>query len=633
MAAPVQRQPLRHLRASARAAPLADAEVSLLRVRLFAGVLAGVFVVLLSRLWFLQVLGGDTFRAQAVANRSQSLRTASPRGMIEDSDGHVLVTNSAQFTVFVIPSDLPKNADEKAGVFLRLAQILEMTPNDLQAILKRNKRGTNPVAVAEGVTAHILARIAENRLWLPGVQADVEPVRKYVGKKSMAHLLGYIGQISDDEQTDENRKLGYQNGDFIGKSGIEKQYDYLLNGQAGQTRWEIDAKGRQQRKLGTDAPQPGATLRLSIEGRVQAACEKALNGQKGAAVAIDPRNGRVLALASNPTFDPNLLARRPLKTKVYREQIAPGLFDRATAAQMPPGSTFKIVTSAAGLALDNIGPNTYSFCGGGEMIGNSYKHCHSSHGSVNLTRALEASCDVFFYDAGRRIGPTPLADWCKNFGLGEKSGIDLPGEKAGLIPSPAWKKKYAARFHNPDNRWYPGDTANMAIGQGDVLATPLQMALVAGAIGNGGTVYSPRVLYRAEKADASHKVLYQMKPEVTHKLPLSKTQLFEIAQGMRQVVVGTRGTSHAANLAGIAVAGKSGSAEKRGGQAHGATHAWFVCYAPVQNPTIAICVFLESDGQNLHGGQHAAPIARQMMAAHFKVPDKVVPVGGGTVAD
>ena len=633
MASAPQSQPLRHRRAAARMTPLAEAEVSLLRVRLFAVLLASVFAVLVSRLWFLQVLGGDTFRAQAAANRSQSLRTAAPRGLIEDSDGHVLVTNSAQFTVFVIPSDLPKNKDEKAGVFSRLAQILEVSPEDLQAILKRNKRGTNPVAVAEGVTAHVLARIAENRLWLPGVQADVEPVRRYVGKKSMSHLLGYIGQIADDEQTDENKKLGYQNGDFIGKSGIEKQYDYLLNGQAGQTKWEIDAKGRQQRKLGTDAAQPGATLRLAIEGRVQSACEKALNGQKGAAVAIDPRDGRVLALASNPAFDPNLLARRPLKTKVYNEQVAPGLFDRATAAQMPPGSTFKIVTSAAGLALDKIDSGTYSYCNGGETIGNSYKKCHSSHGGVNLTLALEASCDVFFYDAGRRIQPTALADWAQNFGLGQKSGIDLPGEKAGLIPSPAWKRKYAARFHSENNRWYPGDTANMSIGQGDVLTTPLQMALVAGAIGNGGVVYAPRVLLRAEKADASHKVLYQMKPEVTHKLPLSPNQIGQIAQGMRQVVVGKRGTSHAANLAGIAVAGKSGSAEKSGGHEHGATHAWFVCYAPAQNPTIAICVFLESDGQNLHGGQHAAPIARQMMAAHFRVPDKVAVVGGGTVAD
>lgn len=613
--------------------PLIEAEVSLVRVRVLAGLLFSTFAILLSRLWILQVLNGDTFRAQSASNRSQALRTIAPRGMIEDSEGHVMVTNSAQFTVFVIPSDLPKDADEKAGVFSRLAQILEISPDELQVILTHNRRGTNPVAVAEGVTAHVLARIAENRLWLPGVQADVEPVRRYTGKKSGAHLLGYIGQIGDDEQTGDNKKLGYQPGDFIGKSGIEKQYDYLLNGQAGETRWEVDAKGRQQRKLGTAPAQPGATLRLTIESRVQKECEAALQGKKGAAVAIDPRDGRVLALVSNPAFDPNLLARRPLKTSVYQQEVAPGLFDRATSAQMPPGSIFKIVTSAAGLATDTVGSNTYSYCNGGERIGNRIFHCHGSHGSVGLSRALEASCDVFFYDAGRRMGPDQLAEWAKNFGLGQKSGIDLPGEKSGIIPSPAWKKKMAAKFHNPDNRWYPGNTANMAIGQGDVLTTPLQMALVAAAIGNGGTVYAPRVLLRAEKADATHTILYQMKPEVVHKLPLSPRQIGQVAEGMRQVIVGRGGTSHAANLAGIGVAGKSGSAEKRGGQAHGATHGWFVCYAPLQNPTIAICVFLESDGQNLHGGRDAAPIARQMMAAHFRIPDRVAPIGGGVIVD
>ena len=241
---------------------------------------------------------------------------------------------------------------EKADVLQRLADILEFTPEELKTALTRNGRGTNPVAVADGVSAHVLARIAENRMWLPGVQADVEPVRKYVGKKSAAHLLGYIGQISDDEQTPENKQRGYQLGDFIGKSGVEKQYDYLLNGQAGQTLWEVDAKGRQQRKVGIEPPEPGATLRLSLESRVQKACETALEGRTGAAVAIDPRDGSVLALASNPTFDPNLLAVRPLKPQVYKDLIAPGLFDRATAAQMPPGSTFKIVTAAAGLGLE-----------------------------------------------------------------------------------------------------------------------------------------------------------------------------------------------------------------------------------------------------------------------------------------
>ena len=333
-ASPLQEQVLRQRRA-ARMAPLVEADVSLGRVRAFAVLIVLVFGGLMARLWILQVLNGETARAHGLANRSQALRTTAPRGIIEDSEGKPLVTNSAQFTVFVIPGELPKNKAEKADVLQRLADILEFTPEELKTALTRNGRGTNPVAVADGVSAHVLARIAENRMWLPGVQADVEPVRKYVGKKSAAHLLGYIGQISDDEQTPENKQRGYQLGDFIGKSGVEKQYDYLLNGQAGQTLWEVDAKGRQQRKVGIEPPEPGATLRLSLESRVQKACETALEGRTGAAVAIDPRDGSVLALASNPTFDPNLLAVRPLKPQVYKDLIAPGLFDRQRRRRCP----------------------------------------------------------------------------------------------------------------------------------------------------------------------------------------------------------------------------------------------------------------------------------------------------------
>jgi len=336
-------------------------------------------------------------------------------------------------------------------------------------------------------------------------------------------------------------------------------------------------------------------------------------------------------MASFPAFNPNLLAHRPLKQKVYKEQIEPGLFNRATMAQMPPGSTFKIVTSAAGLASGKVDAGTGFYCGGGLSIGRGFfKHCHSTHGGgVSLNRALAVSCDVYYYHVGERVGPTVLSNWAKKFGMGQTTGIDFPSEKPGLIPSPAWKKEWAPKFGNPDGNWYPGDTANMAIGQGDVLATPLQMAQVAAAIANGGTIWKPRIVLQAVSS-ADKKVVYKMKPEVAHKMNLTPQQIALIAQGMRTVVAGPGGTSHSANLAGVAVAGKSGSAEKRGtGGGRGATHAWFVCYAPMEKPTIAICVFLESQGENLHGGADAAPIARQMMAPYFNVPDQIASGGGG----
>lgn len=625
----------RHRRAASALSvtPLIDPSVTLLRLRVFAVVIGALLALLAARLWYLQVLKGQDFRAKAATNRSRLVRAVAPRGAIEDVKGRVLVTNSAQFTVFVLPSDLPKDDAEEEALYVRLAGILEITPEKLKAIIKRHKIGpSHPIAVAEGVNDTILARISENRLWLPGVSADVEPVRRYPNGMAAAHLLGYIGQITERQYAKpENRAAGYQQGDLMGQSGTEREYDKLLNGIAGGTYYEVDARGRRQRELGVQEPVPGATLRLGLNLDVQKAAEKAMAGRNGAVVALDPRDGRIIAMASFPAFDPNLLAHRPLKQKVYKEQIEPGLFNRATMAEMPPGSTFKIVTSAAGLAAGKIDGGTGFYCGGGLSIGRGFfKHCHSTHGGgVQLNRALAASCDVYYYHVGERVGPTVLSNWAKKFGMGQTTGIDFPSERAGLIPSPAWKKEWAPKFGNPDSNWYPGDTANIAIGQGDVLATPLQMAQVAAAIANGGTIYKPRVVLKAISS-ADKKVVYRMKPQVAHKMDLPPEQIALIAQGMRSVVAGPGGTSRSANLAGVTVAGKSGSAEKRGtGGGRGATHAWFVCYAPMEKPTIAICVFLESEGANLHGGADAAPIARQMMAPYFNVPDRLASGGGG----
>lgn len=623
-----------------RSAPISldEAQVSAGRLRVFALVLAACFALLLARLWFLQVLKGDSLRTEAAGNRERMVRAPAPRGVVEDAKGRVLVTNEAQFTVFVQPTDLPKKKDERDALFARLAEVLGTNVEHLQTVMKKNDPGgSNPIPVTEGISPRVLARIAENQADLPGVAADVEPVRKYPQGAFASHLLGYIGQITPDQMSSHDiRQRGYKSGDFIGQEGIEKQYDTLLNGVAGGDRYEIDAKGRRQRSIGRQEPVPGATLRLALNVDVQKAAEAALNGRKGAAVAIDPRDGRVLAFASYPDFDPNRLARRPLSHDVYENEVKPGLFNRVIQAEMPPGSTFKIITSAAGLAQGAITPNTWINCVGGLSFGRgNFKHCHSTHGGVNLTRALEASCDVYYYLLGRRMKADTLADWGRKFGLGQPSGVDLPHEKKGRMPSPEWKARYVAQVSKGrgDGHWYPGDTANVVIGQGDVTATPLQMALVAGAIGNGGTVWEPRVVTAAY--DADKKSVYQMKPKARHHLGLSSEQIGDIAQGMRAVIVGARGTSHAANLKGIAVAGKSGSAELKGGRGggKGATHAWFVCYAPFDKPTIAICIFLESGGKNLHGGADAAPIARAMLASHFGVPNEVGLLAGGSVAD
>jgi penicillin-binding protein 2 len=612
-----------------------EQDVSPVRLRLFALFIVAMLGALLARLWYIQVLQGEAMRDRAEDNRRKLVRTVAPRGPIVDVKGRTLVTNSAQFTVFVDESDLPKKKDERQVVLDRLAGILGMTPDKLMAVIKRNRSGPNtPIAVAEGVTHQILATIEENRLELPGVDADVEPVRRYPEIASASHVLGYIGPIDKELEKEDVQKLGYRPGDFIGKEGIEKQYDALLKGTDGGVTYEVDAKGRRQREYSREDPLPGATVKLALDLEVQKTAEKALAGRKGAVVALDPRDGSVLVMASNPPFDPNWFARRPRDPEEYRKNVAPGLFNRALKAEMPPGSTFKIISAAAGLATGTITPYTYISCGGGLSFGSYFKRCHSTHGSVNLESALAASCDVYFYRVGAWVNPERLAGWGDLFGIGQKSGIDLPWEQEGYMPSPERHEVRARRRNNPDTNWYPGFTANVVIGQGDVLATPLQMAQVVGGIANGGTIYEPRVVREAFSA-ADGKVVYRMEPKVLHRLNLKPEYVAQIARGLRSVVAGPRGTSHSANLAGIPVAGKSGSAELRGTRGgRGATHAWFVCYAPFDKPTIAMCVFLESEGQNYHGGADAAPIARIVLAKYFKVPDVTVSgMGAGSRAD
>lgn len=610
----------------AAAAPDYVPEQALARLWVFAGVIALLLAVLVGRLWYLQVLRGADFRQAARANRSREVRVVAPRGVIEDGRGNLLVSNQAQFAVFVAPGELPGDAAARKQILDRLAGLLEANPDELAAEVASGQAANarvaggadDPIPVAGDVNMRTLSRIAENRVRLPGVFADAAPVRVYPHGRLAAHLLGAIGQITPSELRDKKTTdLGYRAGDFIGKTGVEQTYNKFLTGTNGGTAYDRDARGRRVGERGTRAPVAGATVRLCLDTRVQQAGERALGGRVGAFVALDPRDGRVLALGSLPTYDPNVFARRPLKRAVYDALVAPDnnhpLQNRAVSSPQPPGSTFKVVTLAAGLATGGITPRTGDFCQGGIPMGRRIKRCHGVHHAVDVVSALAASCDVFFYHAGFRIGPTPLAEWSGRFGLGHRTGIDLPSEKAGTVPSPAWKAVMAPKFGNPDTGWYRGDTANMSIGQGDLQTTPLQMALVAAAIANGGTVYRPQVVERVT-AEGTGRVRYQRKPEVLHRLPLAPDQIALIQTAMRSVVEGSGGTSPAARLPGIGVAGKSGSAETRGG---GPTHGWFIAYAPAENPTIAVSVFLESHGQSYHGGADAAPVVRKMLAAYF----------------
>ena len=628
-----------HFNGSSGLAPAGETEsfAPVSRVRWLFALVTLVLVVLVIRLYVLQVLGGVAYREKADDNRSRLVRSIAPRGVITDNDNVPLVNNTAQFTVFVDPDELPKDPRERENVLDRLAPIVRLSQSDLSELkdrtgtqntarkidaktARRSKgRAREPVAVAEGVSIQVLSAIDENEWRLPGVLKTVDPVRRYAEGKLAAHLLGYIGPVTEaDLKSAELKKRGYRSGDFLGKDGIEKSYDYLLNGKEGGTLYEIDARGRRKQALQEYAPTVGATLKLTLERQVQIAAENGLRGKVGAAVALDPRTGAILALASAPTFDPNVLARRPLLARTWRAindpKTAP-LLNRVISSAEPPGSTFKIVTSAAALGSGKLNEHDGFTCRGGLSFGGYFKRCHGTHGGVSLNRALAVSCDTYYYQVGRIVGVETIADWAGKFGIGNDSGIDLPHETAGRMPTPAWKAIMAPKFGNPDTTWYPGDTANIAIGQGDIIATPLQIAQLSAAIASNGVLFKPYVV--ASAVDINKQTVYQAKPQIESKIPLSAQDIQAIAAGLRSVVVS--GTSKAAAIPGIAVAGKSGTAEKKSRKTGQDTNlAWFTCYAPFEKPEIAVCVLLYSaKGQNLHGGADAAPLARAMIVAHM----------------
>jgi penicillin-binding protein 2 len=604
-----------------------DAPLAAWRLRVFAVVLGALIATLTGRLWFLQILNGEEHREKAEGGRKRQVRLFPPRGTIQDSKGRNIVVNDRQFTVFIDPTYFPKKDPDRGAVLARLAEILGKPVADLEAAMKKNRGGpSDPIALVSGIDQHTLARINDNKLAtddqppLTGVEVYPEPLRRYPHGTVAAHLVGYIGPITEKQlKSDEAKSEGYRPGDLMGQTGVEREYDAFLNGVAGSKWGETDARGRWIRDLDYEEPRPGATLRLALDVELQKVAEAALGDRHGAVVALDPRDGRVLAMVSYPRYDPNLLARRPLNAKVYTEQIAPGMFNRATMAQQAPGSTFKIVTAAAGLSLHKISGSTGFSCGGGIQLGPTFKKCHGTHGGVTLNSAMAQSCDVYFYQTGFLLGPEKMARWAReHFGIGSPTGIDLPSEQEGLMPDPAWQRREALRNNRPEYAgWFPGMTANVAIGQGAVLTTPLQMALVVSAIANGGTVYAPRVLLEA--TDWEGKTVYRMEPKPVRKLDLSPEEIGLIAKGLRSVVTG--GTARSAEIPGVGVAGKTGTAEQKGqkGMGEHANDAWFVCYAPYEKPTIALCVYLESHGQNYHGGTDAAPVAKKVMEKYFGI--------------
>jgi penicillin-binding protein 2 len=460
-----------------------------------------------------------------------------------------------------------------------------------------------------------------HQLDLPGVSIQVRPRRFYPHGPLAAHLLGYVGEVSERELSERGDELELRPGDYVGKAGLERVWDEELRGVVGGQQVEVDALGRRVRVIQEVPDVAGDTLVLTLDADLQEAAGQAMGERRGSCVALDPRNGEVLAMVSKPDYDPNLFARgiqRSEWQQLIGDEWRP-LTNRAVQGQYAPGSIFKVAVAAGLLDAGVVNRTTGYTCTGGTQLGNRLFRCwkRGGHGYVNLHRAIMQSCDVFFYQAGQRLGVDGIAEYSHRFGLGEPTGIGLSTEESGLIPTRAWKQR---RFGAP---WYPGETLPVAIGQGYVTVTPLQMASMVAMIANGGTHYRPHYVRRLEAPDGTVK--REIRPEVMGYANIAPEHIEAVRSGMRDVVMAPGGTGRNGQVPGIEVAGKTGTAQvvrlkagSRGNDGPERTrdHAWFIAFAPVAAPEIAVACLAEHAGGG--GGAIAAPIVSKILTHYFE---------------
>jgi penicillin-binding protein 2 len=469
----------------------------------------------------------------------------------------------------------------------------------------------NSILLAEDVPRSEVFCLAEEKVNLPGVNIEVQPKRHYLHNNFASHLLGHLGEIGPKEL----RALygaGYKLGDIIGKSGVEKIYDNSLRGRSGGRQVEMDARGRQLRIISSVLPEEGNSIILTIDERIQKLCEDSLNGKAGAICAINPANGEVLALVSKPDFDPNLFTERLPLSRTQELFTDPGfpMFDRVIQSQYAPGSLFKIITAIAGLEEGVITVDETLDCRGSLQIGNREFKCwkERGHGRLDIVQAIAQSCDVFFYQLGLRVGGDKLAKYARMLGLAKEIGISLPSEAKGLVPDSTWKKI------NFGEQWYSGDTANMSIGQGYLEVSPIQMASLISIIANGGVIYEPLIVKKI--IDGQGNVIKTFLPKVMLKPKISPETLSIVRRGLREAVLS--GTSQVLKFKRLSVAGKTGTAQNPQGE----DHAWFICYAPEEDPIIALAVLVEHGG---HGASASAPLARQILNGIFTLKGEKEP--------
>lgn len=585
------------------------------RVSGLAIAVTALFFLLLMRLWYLQIVKVESFQNLSESNRLRLVPVAASRGAILDRNGRIMVDNRASFSVAVIPQEVA----DKDALIATLARLLALDPAEMAEKWEKGRRQGRfrPVILASGLTRDQLEILEENRLSLPGVDIEMHPIREYPYGVLGAHLFGHLGEMSEQELGSDRFK-GYNPGDYVGKSGIERTWEKELHGADGGRQIEVDATGRFLRTVSEKTPTTGNSLVLTVDLEIQKQAEAAFGDKAGAAVALDVNSGEVLAFVSTPGFDPALFAGKlPARQwKEYLEDKRHPLENKALKGQYPPGSTFKIITALAGLEEGLVDGNTTEYCSGAYQMGNRAFRCwkRSGHGATDLRKALRESCDVYFYRLGERLGVDRLAFYANKFGLGAPFGIDLEHEKPGLIPTSGWKEK---RF---GKKWARGETLPVAIGQGYVLMTPIQLAAMTAAVANEGTVYRPRLVKKVIGPDG--KLLREFRPEVLRRIVMKPESWRLVKQGLYAVVNEPGGTGAAARLYEVKVAGKTGTSQVvklRDGRGRVPyqyrDHALFVAFAPYEKPEIAVAVVVE---HGEHGGGTAAPIAGRILRAYFE---------------
>ena len=593
------------------------------KIRVFAILVVVSFLCLWMRIWYLQILKWQYLTGLSENNRVRIVVLPANRGMIKDRNGETLVSTRPAFNLYLTPED----AQDLDSSLNKLSQRISLDRKKLKKKMAQTK-SFKEVLIKGDISREEVAFVEENNMSLPGIRIRAEPLRNYVFNNLASHTLGYLGEISK-ARLESLKDSTYRQGDFVGKNGLESIYESLLRGDKGYKEVEVDVSGRELKTLRKISPESGNNLILTLDVKIQEEVEKLMTGtaeqnMNGSVVVMKVQTGEIIAITSQPSFDPNKFAAG-ISSQNWKALVTDEwhpLQNRSIHGQYPPGSTYKIVTALAGLEEGVIKPDTSIFCPGHFKLGRGLYRCwkKSGHGSMNLHDALVQSCDVYFYTIGHQLGIDTIAKYAKRFGLGRSTRLGLSREKKGLVPTTQWK------LLNKNEPWQLGETISASIGQGFNLVTPIQQVILMAAVANGGILLKPYLVKRIEGPEG--QIRKEFFPEIVGQIGVDLDHLEQVRKALRDVVNSARGTGKKSRLKNIIVSGKTGTAqvvrmksneELEKGEVIPVKyrdHAWFLAFAPYEKPVIAVAIIVEHGG---HGGATAGPIAGKIFKKYFNL--------------